>query len=267
MKKTFLILILFFLNGAAFAKDAADTAAPVEISAAGSLEWNRKDKTYTARDNVIVTQGLSRIQSDRLIARYTGDNGATALSSLEADNHVTIQSPPYTAYGDRAIYNVKTGNAVLTGKELKITTDADLMTAQDKIEFFGAEQRLDATGKATATHDSSTVTADVLSAYFDKDAAGRMGLRKITARGSVVIKTAKETVTGDEGVYDVVTQKAVLTGKVLIRQGQNWLEGTSAHVDMTTGISQLLGSGNPETEGRVKGVFYPSADHPKKESP
>jgi len=28
-----------------------------------------------------------------------------------------------------------------------------------------------------------------------------------------------------------------------------------------------LGSGNPETEGRVKGVFYPSPDRQKKESP
>jgi lipopolysaccharide export system protein LptA len=266
MKKIFLFLPLIFLSGLA-AANMPGKAAPVEISAAKSLEWSRKDKTYTAREKVIVTQGSSRIQSDILVARYTDDNGATGFSTLEANGRVTIQSPPYAAYGDHAVYDVKTGNALLTGKELKLTTAADLMTAQDKIEFFSAEQRLTATGKATATHGSYTVTADILGAYFDKDASGKMALKKITAHGHVFIKTDRETVTGDEGVYDVVTQKAVLTGKVLIRQEQNWLEGTSANIDMTTGISQLLGSGNPETEGRVKGVFYPSAGRQKTEGP
>jgi hypothetical protein len=27
---------------------------------------------------------------------------------------------------------------------------------------------------------------------------------------------------------------------------------------MNTGISQLFGEGNPATEGRVKGIFYPA---------
>ncbi|MBI3441941.1 MAG: ostA-like family protein [Proteobacteria bacterium] len=256
MIKIFLMVAGVFLSGVAWADSALQ---PVEISAAKSLEWNRVERTYTAREKVLVVQGAMRLQSDVLTARYNDENGMTNISTLEAQGRIIIQSPPYTAYGDNATYNVKTGNAMLTGKNLRITTDADTLTARDKIEFFGAENRLVARGNATASHDDDILTADRLDAFFSKQDGDQMKISKVTATGNVTIKTAKETVTGDAGVYDIPTQKAVLTGKVRIRQGENWLEGTRANIDMATGISQLLGSGNAETEGRVKGVFYPKA--------
>ena len=262
--KIIFILVLVFCGGAALADISP---LPVEITAAKSLEWNRKAKTYTAREKVIATQGSIRLQSDILIARYNDDNGMTDISILEVEGHVVIKSPPYTATGDKAVYDVKTGNAVMTGKGLKIMTDTDIMTAEDKIEFFRSENRLTATGNATVTRSANGVIgADALSAWFVKDAAtGKMTVSSITANGHVVIKTAKETATGDSGVYDVPAQKAVLTGKVKIFQGENWLEGTRADVDMTTGISRLSGEGNLETEGRVKGVFYPTSQKTKEQ--
>ncbi|MFH1158427.1 MAG: LptA/OstA family protein [Pseudomonadota bacterium] len=261
MKKIFLLLALVFCGGTAH----ADTSPlPVEITAAKSLEWNRKAKTYVARENVVATQGAIRIQSDFLTARYTDDKGMTDISTLEAEGHVVIRSPPYTATGDKAVYDVMTGNAVMTGEDLKIVTDADIMTAEDKIEFFGSENRLTATGRATVTRSTDgVISADALDAWFVKDATGRMTVSSVTARKHVVVKTAKETATGDSGVYDVPAQKAVLTGKVKIFQGENRLEGTRAEVDMTTGMSRLSGEGNLETEGRVRGVFYPNSQKRK----
>ncbi len=268
MKKLLLIPAFLFICSNAFADPAAigTSAQPVEISAAKSLEWNRKEKTYTARQNVVVKQGAARMQSDLLTAHYNDDSGMTNISTLNATGNIIISSPPYTAYGDTAVYNVKTGNATLTGKDLRITTDADLLTARDKIEFFSAENRMEASGDATATHGDDTLTADTLEAYFGKDATtGKMAINKITSHGHITIKTIKETVTGDDGVYDIPTQKAVLRGKVRITQGRNWLEGTRADIDMATGISQLLGSGDAENGNRVKGVFYPSELKKEKE--
>jgi lipopolysaccharide export system protein LptA len=226
MKKIFLIFLLMTLNGPSFAAAVTAAAQPVEISAAKSLEWNRKEKTYTAREKVVVVQGAAKIQSDILVARYTDDAGMTDFTTLEASQHVVIQSPPYTATGDRAVYNVKAGTIALTGK-------------------------------AIVTHEADTLTADVLTIYLDRDSGGKLAARKITASGNVTVKTAKETITGDTGVYDVPAQKSVLSGKVMIRQGENWLEGTTANIDMTTGISQLLGGSGAGNDGRVKGVFYP----------
>ncbi len=264
MIKIVLIFMLVFCSGTAFAESAFVSSQPIEITAAKSLEWNRKAKTYVAREKVIVTQGTVRLQGDLLTARYTDDSGMTDIYVLEMEGNVVIRSVPYTATGDKAVYDVKTDNAVITGKDMKIFTDADVMTAKDKIEFFRNENRLTATGEATVIRSADgVISADVLDAWFIKDAAGKMIVSSITAQGHVVVKTAKEKVTGDSGVYDVQTQKATLTGKVKIFQGKNRLEGTRADVDMITGISRLSGKGDLETEGRVKGVFYPSPQKPE----
>ncbi len=192
---------------------------------------------------------------------------AADITTLEANGHVTINSAPYTATGDHAVYNVKTGNAVMTGRDLKIISDGNILTAQEKIEYTGSENRMTVIGAPKATKGDDTLTADAMSAWFTKDETGKMTADKITAKGHVVITTPTETATGDDGVYDVTAQKAVLTGKVRILQDKNWLEGTRADVDMVTGISRLSGEGNAATEGRVTGTFYPQSkeDKPKEQ--
>jgi len=258
MKKIIFTCLIILINSAAFAAvPAASSTEPVTISAVKSLEWNRKAKTYTARQNVIASQGAVNIHSDTLTAHYNDSNGGSDIKTLEAEGHVTINSAPYTATGDHAVYDVRTGNAVMTGKDLKIVSADSVLTARDKIEFTGSENKMTAVGAPVATKGADTLTADTMSAYFTKDDDGKMTADKISARGHVVIKTATETAMGDDGVYDVTSQKAVLTGKVRILQDQNWLEGTRADVDMDTGISRLSGTGNAATEGRVTGTFYP----------
>jgi lipopolysaccharide export system protein LptA len=272
----YVLAFLLLFSAPAFAAEApaakssgmpmpSSSKEPIEISAAKSLEWNRKAHTYTAHKSAIAKQGPFQVASDTLVAKYSdakgknGKAGGTNIYELDAEDNVVIQNPPYTAYGDHAVYDVPTNHAVLTGQNLKIMTQTESLTAKDKIEFFGQENRLTATGDAVAVKSPDTLKADVMNAYFEKDAQNRLAMHKVTAIGHVVIITDKETVYGDNGVYDIPKQKAVLTGKVKMYQDKNWLEGTRAEVDMNTGISQLFAEGNQATEGRVKGVFYPKA--------
>ncbi|MEZ0224158.1 MAG: LptA/OstA family protein [Alphaproteobacteria bacterium] len=264
MRHAFLALLLLTMAAPALAKKEssplpASSKEPIEISAAKSLEWDRKNHTYTAKKSALAKQGHFQVAADQLVAKYRGAKGSTDIYELDAENSVVIQNPPYTAYGDHAIYDVVTGHAMLTGENLKIMTETESLTAKDSIEFFAQENRLTASGSAVAVKSPDTLKADVLNAYFQKDALGKLAMHKVTASGHVVIQTAKETVYGDKGTYDIPAQKAVMTGKVKIYQDRNWLEGTRAEVDMKTGISQLFAEGNQATEGRVKGIFYPKA--------
>ncbi len=256
---------------------------PIEISAAKSLEWNRKDHTYTAHKSAIAKQGPFQISADMLVAKYSEtpakggkakQGGGMNIYEMTATDNVVIQDPPYTAYGDRAVYGVADMHATLTGQNLKVMTATESLTAKDSIEYFGQENRMVATGDAVAVKAPDTLKGDVLNAYFTKDAAGRTAMTKVTAKGHVTIITDKDTVYGDRGTYDIPTQKAVLTGKVKIYQGKNWLEGTRADVDMNTGISQLFADTTKGSEGRVTGTFYPAeqpetgkADAEKKQKP
>ena len=260
MKRISLISALALLSSAAFAQlPVSDSNAPVEISAKHSLEWNRKAKTYTARENALAKQGAFQIASDLLTAHYSDDKNAGDISTLNADGHVIIQSPPYAAYGDKAVYTIADSSAQLTGGDLRIETPTERLSAKHKIEFFGLQNKLTAIGDAVAVRGTDTMRANVMNAFFYKGVNDKLALQKITAEGSVSIKTLKETITGSRGIYDVVAGKATLTGKIRVLQGDNWLEGTRAVVDLKTGVSQLFAEG---ADGRVKGLFYPKKKTP-----
>ncbi len=91
---------------------------------------------------------------------------------------------------------------------------------------------------------------------------------KIFAAGNVVVDSPNSgTVTGDNGVYDVVAHTVTMTGKqvVLIKQ-KNVMRGTMLTVNLDTGKATLGAGkvpGSPNaTEGgapggRVQGIFTP----------
>lgn len=245
--KTLLLLLL------AHPAHAADM--PVEISAARALEWNRAQKTYTALGDVVAKRGDAALRGEKLTAFYTGEG--SGITRLVAEGGVAVSSPPYTAYGDRGTYTVDSGDAVLTGGNLRIETETERLTAKDKITYAAAQNTLTAEGGAVLVKDGRTLKAQTLTAFFRQGPDGKMATDRVTARGDIVIETGTETVTGNAGTYHVATQQAELTGNVVIRQGDSRLEGTRATVDMRTGISKLFADGNTETEGRVKGVFFP----------
>lgn len=261
MKSTTLLFLLIVMaltlaqSASAQTLSPSSTDAPVEISAARALIWDRAAKTYKADKDAHAKQGTFEVSADSILARYEGEGGD--IREMTAEGSVVIVQPPYTAYGDHAIYDVIAKTAQLTGTGLAITTATEKLTAHDKIEFISSENRLTAYGNAVATRGTDTLKADTLNAFFASSTDGKMALERITAKNNVIITTARETVYGDNGTYDVRTGKAVLTGKVRILQGENILEGTRADVDLNTGLSKLFAGDNPETEGRVKGVFYP----------
>lgn len=266
MRKTLSMLCLVLgglLPAAAAAAPALpqDSDKPVEISAAQSLEWNRKAKTYTARKDAVARQGDMQVKSDTITAHYDEVKGATEITRLVASGNVEISSPPYTAYGHLAEYDVATQKATLTGENLRMVTPDEVLTASEKIEFDAAANKLSAIGHAQARRGTDSLSSERLDAYFMRTAQGKTVLQRITADSAVTIKTARETVTGSKGVYDAASGKAVLTGNVRIYQGENWITGERAEVNLKTGISQLFAPAqnteNPEEPPRVRGVFFP----------
>jgi lipopolysaccharide export system protein LptA len=255
MKKYFIAACLAVIALPAIAQGNAN--APVEISAEKSLTWDRTARTYTAERNVVAKQGAAEIRSDVMVASYGETGGAAEIKSITATGNVVISSPPYKAYGDKGVYTVQGGTAVLTGGNLKIVTESETLTAQDRITYDG--QKVTATGRATVVQPDKTLAADRLTAWFKTGPDGKTVTEKVTASGNIVIKTEKETVTGDEGVYVIASKSAELTGNVSIKQGENALEGARATVDMNTGLSRLFGGASESGDTRVRGVFYPKS--------
>lgn len=262
---SFRILVVLFLVSVcdfAYAQGGSmnrDRNKPLEITADESLEWHRNALYFQARKNVKAVQGGTTLFSDRLTAKYRdGEKSSMEIYHIQADGHVKIVSAQSTAYGDKAVYHVDKGYAVMTGKKLRLLSDGQSVTARDKFEYWVSGGKLIATGDAVAVREGDRISANKMIAVF-QDVKGKRVLKTLEAIGSVVIKTPEEELKGDRATYDAGTTIAKLHDNVTITRGPNILEGTRAELNTSTNVSRIFGgiTETGEAGGRVRGVFYP----------
>ena len=89
---------------------------------------------------------------------------------------------------------------------------------------------------------------------------GQQRIKRLEARGGVVVTQKQQTATGETGVFDMKTNTVTLTGKVVMTQGQNVLRGDRLVVDLTTGVSRVESGKNGKS--RVQGLFLPDSGAP-----
>ena len=89
---------------------------------------------------------------------------------------------------------------------------------------------------------------------------------KIMASGNVVVDSPKTgTVTGDNGVYNVVPRTVLMTGNVVMKKGKDVMRGAQLTVNLATGQAVLGGgvkgqvAGQAQTNTRVQAVFTPNS--------
>lgn len=89
---------------------------------------------------------------------------------------------------------------------------------------------------------------------------GQQKIKKLEARGGVVVTQKDQTATGELGLFDMLTNTVTLSGGVVLTQGQNVLRGDRLVVDLTTGVSRVESGRNGQ--GRVQALFTPGGAPP-----
>ncbi len=87
--------------------------------------------------------------------------------------------------------------------------------ADSAIEWHQDQKAYVARGHASAARGTSTIHADVLTAYYRETKDKGAEVFRITAEGNVHIVTPSQEIFGEHGVYDVDRQAGVLTGQGL----------------------------------------------------
>ena len=64
-------------------------------------------------------------------------------------------------------------------------------------------------------------------------------IRRIEARGDVIVVSKDQNATGDLGVYDLQAKTITLTGNVVLSQGKNVIHGERVIVDTVTGNAHV----------------------------
>ena len=88
---------------------------------------------------------------------------------------------------------------------------------------------------------------------------GEQKIKRLEARGGVIVTQKDQTVTGELGIFDMKSNTVTMTGNpVVMTQGQNVLRGERLVVDLTSGVSRVESGKNGQ--GRVQGLFLPGRD-------
>jgi lipopolysaccharide export system protein LptA len=79
---------------------------------------------------------------------------------------------------------------------------------------------------------------------------GASSIKRLEARGNVVVTQKDQVVTGESAVFDTKTNLITMIGGVVLTQCKNVLRGDRLFVDMTTGVSRV-----ESDSGKVQGLF------------
>ena len=82
---------------------------------------------------------------------------------------------------------------------------------------------------------------------------GSSSIRRLEAKGNVVVTQKDQVVTGETAVFDTRANMITMLGGIVLTQGKNVLRGDRLLVDMATGVSRV-----ESDSGRVQGLFISS---------
>ena len=126
-----------------------------------------------------------------------------------------------------------------------------------KLDYFDKEQKLVYTGNVVATQGDSTLHSSVLTIFLTPKgtagagAAGTNQVQRMFATGPVTMTQRDQIGTGDNAVYNRLSNSVVMTGNVTLSQGPNVTKGDKLTYD--------LKSGQAVVTGRVKSMFIPGS--------
>ena len=109
----------------------------------------------------------------------------------------------------------------------------------------------------------------LLNVFYDEEAgsrgmkaaepgpAGQRQIRRIEAKGGVVVVQKDQHATGDAATFNMRENTVTLTGNVVVTRGQDILRGQRLVVDLTSGVSKM-------DQGRVEGLFQSGSRNSEK---
>jgi lipopolysaccharide export system protein LptA len=138
----------------------------------------------------------------------------------------------------------KVKEATFSGN-VKVVQGDTTMTSKSLVVFYDG-------GKAEGTAGAKAKSAAPMQAATPGP-GGSSAVRRIEAKGSVVVTQKEQVVTGESAVFDTRANLITMLGGVVLTQCKNVLRGDRLLVNMTTGVSRVESDG-----GRVQGLFIQS---------
>ncbi len=135
---------------------------------------------------------------------------------------------------------------------------------KDKVATFSGDVHL--------VQGDTDLRCKVLVVYYDNEAdkpgakstqpgpSGQQQIRRMEAKGSVIVTQKEQVATGDNGEFDMRSNTVTLIGNVVVTKGEDVVKGQRLVVDLTTGVSRVLSSGGKPVDMLIKRDVRPNAN-------
>jgi lipopolysaccharide export system protein LptA len=131
---------------------------------------------------------------------------------------------------------------------VKVVQGDTTMTSKSLVVFYDSGP---APASASTSNSKAPRTAPMQAA--SPGPGGSSSIRRLEARGSVVVTQKDQVVTGETAVFDTKANLITMLGGIVLTQCKNVLRGDRLLVDMTTGESRV-----ESDSGKDQGLFIQS---------
>jgi lipopolysaccharide export system protein LptA len=150
-------------------------------------------------------------------------------------------------------------------KKLKMDKNQPILIQSDRLDAYQEKRMVIFSGNAVATQGDKTIKSDRLLIYYKnnpgqtkkkdvKDMGNAGDLEKLEAQGHVTITQTNRVVTGDNAIFYQDSQKIIMTGNAVMREGKNMVKGDKIVVFLNEDRGVVEGSESK----RVTATIYPN---------
>jgi lipopolysaccharide export system protein LptA len=130
-------------------------------------------------------------------------------------------------------------------RDLPVKINAAALEVRDK------DKAATFSGDVRAVQGDTELRCKTLTVHYDEEQrstgmkaaepgpAGQQQIRRIEAKGGVVVTQKDQTTNGDSAVFDMRANIVTLIGNVVLTRGQDILRGHKLVVDLTSGTSKI----------------------------
>ena len=124
-------------------------------------------------------------------------------------------------------------------------TSLPVEVVSDQLDVNQSDGTAVFTGNVMVTQGEMKLTAQKIDVIYATSGQGR--IQRLDASGGVTLVNGGEAAEAESAVYEIDSGSVVMTGDVLLTQGQTALAGNKLVIDLRTGTGRM--------EGRVRTVF------------
>ncbi|MGE3993280.1 MAG: LptA/OstA family protein [Pseudorhodoplanes sp.] len=170
-----------------------------------------------------------------------------------------LPAEPTAAQASKGIPNALQGFSQNRNQPVQIEAATLEVRDRDKVATFS--------GGVNVTQGDTNMKAKLLVVYYDQEATpgamkaatpgpqGAQQIRRLEAKGGVVVTQKDQIATGDTGIFDMRANTVTLLGNVTVSKGQNVMRGERLVVNLESGISTVEAG---KSNGRVQMLINPN---------